>query len=297
VTTSRAAGPLLAGSVCLVLGGCASAPPHASANVSAGAKDIATWALPLDPYLQPAWNPVSYATDILTKRCMDRTQYAWPLAPQTIDPPVGESWNKIGRKLFTPGLAARYGYSNSDQLVVSAAENEARRREFETPFDPAGSDDLDRCTAEARKHLEATRNPYELAQRVQFAKESAADARKVRAAARRWKDCMRPLGIPDVPDSPNDMGESIFLPKSDRGPLDSPTSAPITTREKEVATHDATCQQSSGYAQASYTAEWNAEVGALRENADALERDRREADAQRKRALAIIAEYALPAAQ
>jgi hypothetical protein len=282
---------------CVAVTGCATEvrPDQASPNAISTKKDISAWALPLNPYLPPAWDPVSYAENILTKRCMDGTQYTWDLAAETLDPPIGESWNSVHRKLFTPALAARYGYSNSDVVIVSEAERAARRRAFETPFDPAGRADLDRCTAAARKELKTTKSPYDLAQRVQFTDESRSDKRRVDAAAKRWKTCMQPLGIPNVPNSPKDMSPSVFLSRAERGPLDSPEPPVIGAREKEVATHDATCQQTSGYAQASYDAEWNAELRALNENADALERDRHEAVAQRKRAMKIIAEYA-PAA-
>ena len=66
-----------------------------------------------------------------------------------------------------------------------------------------------------------------------------------------------------------------------------------SAREIETATFDAACRDSSGWSEARYDAEWDRQVTAARENADALERILTENKKVEERALAVLAERGL----
>lgn len=258
-------------------------------------KNINQWRMPLDQYLPPSWDPTTYATQLLTKECMDGTQYDWPLPALTVDPPRGESWNAVGRKLFTPELARKYGYGNSPEHIVPESERAAfdAFSAAANGLDDAGAAAFDRCWAKAAKRVGAQTDPTEFAQSLQdVGQPSAADTETLTAAERRWQRCMEPAGIAGLPASPEDMDPTVFLPPSEQSArVDTADGAPVPAREREVALLDATCQESSGWVRAAYSSEWNVQAEQVRAHADELERFLIRTKTQHDHAMQIIAEH------
>lgn len=286
-----------AGTVAVLTIGVLAACSHnetAASTIDLPAKSMGQWRMPLDQYLPPSSDPTTYATQLLAKECMDATQYDWPLPAMTVSPPTGESWNAVGRKLFTPELARKHGYGNSPEQVLAASERKAVEAftAAANSMDDAAAAALDRCWAEAAKQLGTQTDPTEFAQSLQsVGQPSATDRTRLATAERKWRRCMAPAGIADLPASPNEMSPTVFLPAAEQpAPIDS-VEASASPREREVAVLDATCQQSSGWADAAYTSEWNVQAQQVRAHADELERYRAQTKKQHDRAMKIIAEH------
>lgn len=112
------------------------------------------------------------------------------------------------------------------------------------------------------------------------------DTPYIREKAKEWKACMQPVGIPDLPDSPYDMPppskEKAWHPENgaeENGggkPIDEkgntmPKEADITEsqlsdEEKAIATKDAQCRESSGWARAVYDTRWGLIADHMKEN-------------------------------
>lgn len=73
---------------------------------------------------------------------------------------------------------------------------------------------------------------------------------------------------------------------------DPPGSTPVSTEEIRTATADAKCRASSGWSQALYDAEYDAQVAFVKKNADKLDRIRDELAEDKKRLLAAATKYA-----
>lgn|GEM_PF-2693084 len=264
------------------------------APVTLPAKSISQWRMPLDEYLSPSWDPTTYATQLLAKECMDATQYDWPLPALTVDPPTGESWNSVGRKLFTPELAQKYGYGNSPEHVLPASEKEAidAFTAAANNLDASGAAALDRCWSRAAEQLRAQTDPTEFAQSLQsVGQPSAKDQTRLTSSKRKWQQCMAPAGIADLPANPTEMDPTAFLPAGEQSaPVDSVKTV-ASPREREVAVMDANCQQSSGWASAAYASEWNLQAEQVRTHADELQRYRTQTVQQHDRAMKVIAEH------
>jgi len=279
---------IVAASACVVLAACT--PTPAATTVPLPAKDRAAWTLPLTQYLPHNWEPADYASTLLAADCMAKAGYSWKPPVETIDPPGGESWNVGGRKLFNPELAEKYGYGNSPMTVVPEQETAAQRRfdESSVSIGQAGADQLGACLHQGRKQLGWVADPTSYAQDLSLAaRPSRADEAAVKAASKRWRACMRSAAVPDLPSDPNEMPSPSVDSSSGIDVIDRTASA----HERQVAVQDAKCQESSGWAEAEYRAEWNAEVPLFQENADRLERYQRIRDRQAEEAMQIIAEH------
>ena len=79
----------------------------------------------------------------------------------------------------------------------------------------------------------------------------------VKAAAAAWRECMAPLGIPDLPDvpgTPASVLERFGLGGGDN--VNALDVASLSTEEIDVAVHQAQCVQDSGYGTLTYGLAW-----------------------------------------
>jgi hypothetical protein len=152
------------------------------------------------------------------------------------------------------------------------------------------------CLDEARKELptEAMRIDNALSG---LGVRSGIDATRdpaVVAAAERWVACMQPLGFTDLPSSPygEDGGMPTVSMAASFGEIyDGKTNEQTPEQEAEeirLATFDAECRESSGYAQALYDAEWERQTTVVAENEDALATFLEEKAAYEKQAREIL---------
>jgi hypothetical protein len=281
-------------SAVLLLTGCSAA----GSTADLPQKNEARWRLPLDQYQRPLVDPVTDAEQLLIQSCMQEKGYSWSVLVTSVDGKPGESWNPVRRKLFDRELAKKYGYRNSNELAFSAADAQQW-----TDFDRANrkvgasaSTQVDTCLSAARRQIGVSggRSPYDLAEQLaSVAYSDALDSKDVHDAARAWQKCMADVGVPDLPESPTDMPpDSVSAP----GGVDygAAPNQPITVSEEErrVAIADAGCRETTGYSEALYTSEWDAQASAMTSRADDLARYGAEAKKQQRAAEKVVANHA-----
>lgn len=147
--------------------------------------------------------------------------------------------------------------------------------------------------ARARRRL--PRLEQELAPSLAGAAYDAAKAdEQTTGSAKRWRTCMEPYGISDLPEAPHEMPsrsmeERFGLMGSGARVPTSTSQGSASPEEIRVATGDAKCRQSSGYAKALYEAEVSQQSELIASNRDALERARAANARHAKRVRSVIA--------
>lgn len=244
----------------------------AAAGVSAGPKNIDTWQLPLDQFsfTFAASREESHATGVLFETCMEEAGFTQPhilFLTESVS-----SYNPVGRKLFTPGLAAKWGYREAhgpDYFPNYAAHMAENSREL----GPEEQEADDACMSRVRTRLPDIGSTANVISGLAFQANRAASNRpQVLAAIGLWRECMTPVGISDLPDTPEDMPTPSMADEFGMANDDVIAEPTITNREREIAVKDADCRVSSGFAKAAYEAEWDAQAAILAKNADAISR-------------------------
>ncbi|WP_371173886.1 hypothetical protein [Buchananella felis] len=257
-------------------------------------KDISTWALPLDPWLDERNQAVAFEIWVrLLVRCINDKSVAYTRnydssAPFPEDAPGGN----LADRLFTVEIAQKYGYRpapnpqdpwTEEQLRAGdglVGRPEVRRawdqciptaeREFEERFGEKRPTAYERLPG--RGELNRMGPDMESAEAV--------------AAAQRWRECMAPLGIPDLPEQPF-AKTRYHIPETLQQRWDWYSGGLPSAEEIEYAVHDAQCRASSGWDQTLYEDQWaqqEAFVNAHRAELDAVAQQW-ERDAVRLRAL------------
>lgn len=268
----------------------------ASLAVALPAQDIDRWTMPVDQYLPQRQPMLDYAENVLVSECMAAAGYTWTVPAFDIHAPAPPTRNAVNRQLFNQEIAATWGYLSAPSTQQNAAAQEAAEAQ---PL-PEGSDEqFWQCVSDVR----ADQLPLASSEAMNFASSlgMAADQAArldsdVLAAADRWSACMEPLGISDLPDVPSEMPSESLRSQFGRGEKAADVvqaESTASAREIEIATFDAACRDSSGWTEARYEAEWERQVTAVQQNADALERILAENREVEERALAILAERGL----
>lgn len=250
-------------------------------------KDLATWALPSDTYLYTDMLLYHQGQQVALKKCLAEKQIAIEVPTVTYDPAQAQELQVNTRQLatFTPEYAQAHGYR--PPLVV---EGNRAFQDFMSTFATKG--DLDQTLAISQciidqntqypflnplppvdKESEApgeAANPEETqtnilndntAMALATAKQPA-----VQEAAVKWRECMAPLGIPDLPQNPQLMppvskGMEWFA----NGPL---FGGEPVEEERQVAVHDSQCRASSNYTEQWYNALYDAYAEDIKVNKD-----------------------------
>jgi len=96
---------------------------------------------------------------------------------------------------------------------------------------------------------------------------------KLKKLVSTWKQCMKPLGLSDLPDNPVLMPGPQLSQKIGLNPgADAPQSAiaaspgTVSEYERKIAVADAKCRISSGWQQAYYDADWNSADAYVKKN-------------------------------
>ncbi|MGH9247551.1 MAG: hypothetical protein ACRD29_25200 [Acidimicrobiales bacterium] len=273
----------------------------------------AQWRLPLDEY-RPNSAAQQYlhgfAEDALLAECLDEEGLAGfplgdpPAASITEGDPSAVGLSNEGRQLFNVDIAGQAGYHHPLEVFVAdidaynvSPEEQAERAAFQALL--AESVDnraaFDGCLDEVRGDA-LPMVDFNLVQSMeQVASETAQQDDDIAEAAGRWHECMAPQGYPDLPERPDEMpSESV---RADVGIVEEPEGAPSaagstpSTREIEVAVFDAECRESSGYSEALYQAEVEAQFHQIAGNEEELDRVRVAFDEDLERVQSIIAEH------
>src|SRR5690606_35315808 len=108
--------------------------------------------------------------------------------------------NEAGSRLFTVEIARRFGYHNGPRRDSGM---DAWLLFMQQEISPAKDQAIDECTDVAREGLPRLSGDTELAVDLAGAAfNGALEDGEVVAAAKRWHECMRDSGVPDLPDEP-----------------------------------------------------------------------------------------------
>ena len=159
-------------------------------------------------------------------------------------------------------------------------------------FDPDTWETWNNCRQDALRELggDPTQEVYSFG----FPVDSADRDPAVHEAEEKWRQCMVPLGIADLPSDatptnglPTDSQYEQWGLNQDVAPWEIP---PPGQDEIKAAIHDAECRDSSGWTDARYEAEWNAEIDYLTRNYRELEAKRVKYDTLKEAYLKVIRE-------
>jgi hypothetical protein len=235
-------------------------------------KNIDQWVMPLDQYSMSGDKASVYAEDLLIQPCMEAAGFSWNVPWRDLHGTDGPSWSAAGNRITNLDLAMKWGYHPAPATDASFGAYKAFFEE-KSSIGAAEQKAFTKCLLAARKVLPLLPGSTQVANGyVVAAWEGAISEATVVAAAARWRECMIPAGIPDLPESPRYMPSpsvvqrfNITFEKSTEPPT-------VSEDEIALATQDETCSRSSLYAKTFYDAEWDRQVKLVAQNADALER-------------------------
>ncbi|RRC95230.1 hypothetical protein EII11_06240 [Schaalia canis] len=243
------------------------------------------WVLPTDAYRGRAvGNYVENAKIVAEVHCMQQKGYAdFPLHIKLFQPedevyPWGSS-----KKIFNEGIASRFGYrlDGNNSYVEGAPPPDT----YASTLGGDAEQHLEQCRESAMQRI--TPDEYEALkkemQRVSSLKEIPQTEEEARAllgedprsdaerqlgrlaldlqqpglldAAQKWRECMAPLGIADLPEFPWETA-SYDLPISLQDRWNWDTGGTPSQEEVQYAVHDANCRRSSGWFDTLYEEEW-----------------------------------------
>ena len=258
----EAAALVVAASLALLLTAC-SAPAARIPDLPE--QNRARWVQPLDQYTPAHVVAADYAENLLMRPCMESKGFEWNVPWRDVSAGPSETASDGGRRLFTVEIAREFGYHTA---VSPDRGMDAWLLFMQQEVSPAKDDAIDECTDVAREQLPRLSSNSELAVGLAGAAfNGALEDSDVVAAAGRWHECMRDSGVPDLPDDPIGIPTEYMVSTFGLEEQGAPTPG-----EKELATLDATCRETSGYAETLYQEEWERQVTLLADNADALER-------------------------
>ncbi|WP_371163777.1 hypothetical protein ABYF32_05665 [Buchananella felis] len=258
-------------------------------------KDISTRALPLDRWLYPSNHAMSLEIwERMVVKCMwsngiaERKVNRDSSAPFPEDAPTG----KLADRLFNVRIAQKYGYrpapnpqnpwtEEQQRAGDGFAGNSSLRDEWKKCMEPASEEFLARY---GESQLDVSNRLSGIADLNRVGVNR--DSMQAVAAAQRWRECMAPLGIPDLPEQPFDKTR-YHIPETLQQRFDWYAGGQPGAEEIEFAVHDAQCRVSSGWDQTLYEDEWaqqEAFVNAHRAELDAAAQQS-EQDAIKLRAL------------
>jgi hypothetical protein len=283
----RACGTLVAVAVSASLAACggSDAPSSAATAESIGFHaNRKTYALPLNQLRAIDDGSVGYATNLLVKDCMEKAGFAWPIPAfdPTVRPPA--TWNSTGRRLFDVEIAERYGYHLAPPTNAAAMQQAIALNS--QPLSAAEDRQAIRCRSAVQRQIAPPESRL-VDSLAGAAYDAALSEDDTIAAGRRWASCLAPEGISDLPDMPNRMPSPSVAKRFHLGRAGGQASS----AEIKIATADARCRESSGYAETLYNAEVDQQLTLFAKNRDALERTRAAARRNVAHARAIVAQH------
>lgn len=255
-------------------------------------KDINTWALPSDAYNPPKLSLEYYAVGLEARAC--RQAAGLPDTVLRFDPngTLPATSNEAGTRLFDVDIASQYGYHEQLDPRINWDDHKKSDAERSLLSDPVASEAFVACQQQAMRDLGA--DP-EAAYQYGFPDTdvSSDDQAAVYAAVGRWRECVAPLGVADLPvdAGPEGLPTSSQMAKWGLDQDIAPWLVAAPSQEEiEFAVADAKCEDSSGWRQAAYDAQWNAEIEYLKKHYSDLEKQRAKWEALEQTYLETIQE-------
>ena len=220
-------------------------------------KDVGTGALPTDPYRMVDTRLRDYALDVAVDKCMQEDGLSYPVtAFDWNDPNTSQFYRSGISKAFTVEYAMQFGYHNSpDDYNKRLRESSAVVGELSQ--DPAWDSAFSACF-EAALSQEPFSGEDEVVQDLAPNIDGVPELPELRAAAEKWRECMAPLGIADLPEYPS-LADSVATKYGLSAPdsVEGVSANNVLPEEIEIAVADAECRASSNYEQLLYDAHWN----------------------------------------
>lgn len=277
---------------CLVVAavaGCSSGDASGDVDVLVE-QDVASWSLPSDAYVPTDVRLEAYAIDLKARDCVEALGVTYRVPRFDPNGPLPATSNSAMRRLFNESVASEFGYREAldprvdwDGRVLADADQSL-----------LGNDGVYEAwlTCQDSAVEELGGDPDQTLRQYGFPVDAADNDPAVVEAVERWRDCMAPLGIADLPpDATPDMGVAMTHLFTEWG-LDGdvpPWEVGVPSEaEISVATHDAQCRTSSGWTDARYQAEWNAELDYLTSNYQDLEAQRLKNEEQEEAFLTVV---------
>ena len=236
-------------------------------------RDLDGWSMPLDGYAEPGWSETGYAVDLLVQPCLADAGIDFPvpwattagLRARSVATETAERGNPSPALAWSRPLsadaAAELGYhpASADGANASGLRDWGEAPERAAAFTAADPATVDRCFRAARHELGMEAGPYAqsasvTAKRLTFlAADQARHDPLVVSAAARWRDCLAPDAPSALPEDPHGMPTGAMRQAFGISGL----ALPVTEAETTLAEQDVACQQSSGYREALYDAQWS----------------------------------------
>lgn len=246
--------------------------------------------MPTDAFVETETGNRDHARDVAIGTCMKTAGQRWSVVPRTVRPDGNASWNAVTRLIFTTETARAFGYHQQiregglDQAQIGAL--------FRRPtLDRAGKKSWQKCSRSADRLLGLDKPiPTFATTLASEAYERARADPEVVSAAGDWADCMDSLGIGDAGTDPAGMPTASMRAQFGLD-SDGPPTEQASDDEIRIATADAACQESSGYAQAMYDVEWQIQAELVEKNSARLATIKASLEAEHRRIHAYLKDH------
>lgn len=227
-----------------------------------------------------------YARDLRAQECLKGVVAYTPVMPNLNNPLYDE---RTGQGKFDVDIAREWGYPYLHSLPGpdSAVPDDVN-------ITPEINEKMIQCGKETDKIL--GQPPFSLPRSIEQAGwdvagwDPAALDPTIADAQMKWKACMIPAGIIDLPEDPSEMPPASVVQPPQDGIADV-AAPPATAREKDVAVLDAQCRESSGFDQAEFQARVNAELAAIGRDVDGFEAARKAYQEYDKRVQSLLNQF------
>jgi len=273
------------------------------ADPAPNAQQAESWELPLDHYgvSESEMIGANHAEDLLASECMTDAGLSWSIPAIDTTPPRKPTRTEGNQRLLTEEIATTYGYREPpiypEQTLETLSELASRS------LSVSEQSTLDKCIADAQHTLPIPADEMNFSSALTMnAYIEAGHDSEVEQAAGRWRECMQPQGISDLPALP-DGGDSETMPSAslrERFRMDRAADqedeadefASAGAEEVAIAVADVRCRQSSGFNKAFYAAQWRLQSQALAESVDQLESEQKQIEAWLAQSHEVLAQRA-----
>jgi hypothetical protein len=249
--------------------------------------NVARYSLPIDQFGRVDSDLTAYALGTLVKPCMAQAGFTWPLpGPPSPGGKHTADFNAAGRRLFDVAIATRFGYHLDPRDAPDPAAIALNQRKLTS----AERSRLRGCQRTAFRKLPPDNQISELTASLgSAAYETAKNDDGVHRAATKWRECLKPQGISDLPELPTMMpSESLAR---EFGFSDGPAIGMAGPKEIRIAVADAKCRLSSGYTKQFYGVEFDKELSIVDDSRNQLEAARRAILRHNREARSIVEHY------
>ena len=222
-------------------------------------EDISSWSLPLDQYY-PDMQRISYGHLLTVQSCAAEKgvhHRIWSY-DESGTPPVNRG--EFGDWIMTVENPEEWGYLAAPDTRLDPAD---QRIEEEFQFTDEEQEVWTACIHSARAELGDVGEEVNLVETL--ANEALWRAREdpsVTSTEAGWSACMKKVGVPGTPEDPYDMPGVVLAEDA---------VLPAGMDARAVAVEDAKCQDSSGYLEALYRAQIQAQTDVIEEYSERLE--------------------------